>query len=69
MWSFWQDIEDSGFQKGKMETLKMMLTNLFGKLTPELTLKIELSNEEKLNNLTLHISDIHSEADVYKILE
>ncbi|UTY40731.1 Rpn family recombination-promoting nuclease/putative transposase [Allocoprobacillus halotolerans] len=73
MWSFWQDIEDSGMKKGvqqgKMETLKMILTSLFGKLTPELTLKIELSNEERLNKLALHISDIHSETDVYKILE
>ena len=69
MWSFWKNAENSGIQKGMLRIVISQLKNVLGKLTPELTLKIELSNEEKLNNLTLHISDIHSEADVYKILE
>ncbi len=76
MWSFWKDIEDSGFQKGeecgmKKGMLGIVITQLkkvLGTLTPELTLKIEKSNEEELNNLALHISDIHSEKDVLKYI-
>ena len=89
MWSFWQDIENSGFQKGeergiergmergmkkgKMDTLKKnvktMLVYLFGNLTPELSKKIEDSDEERLDNVILHIFEIHNEADVYNILQ
>ena len=81
MWSFWKDIEDSGIRIGeergmkrgmKKGMLRIVITQLkkvLGTLTPELTLKIEKSNEEELNNLALHITDIHSEKDVYKILE
>ncbi len=85
MWSFWQDIENSGFQKGeergmergmkkgKIDTLKKnvktMLVYLFGNLTPELTKKIEDSDEERLDNVILHIFEIHNETDVYKILQ
>ncbi len=76
MWSFWKDIEDSGFQKGeecgmkkgKLELVISLLKNTLGKLTPELTLKIEESNEEELFNIAIHISDIHNENDVYQML-
>ena len=69
MWSFWKNAENSGIQKGMLRIVISQLKNVLGKLTPELTLKIELSSEEKLNSIALHILDIHSEADVYKILE
>ncbi len=77
MWSFWKDIEDSGIRIGeergmKKGMLRIVITQLkkvLGTLTPELTLRIEFSNEEELNNLALHIADIHSETDVYMILE
>ncbi|UTY40636.1 Rpn family recombination-promoting nuclease/putative transposase [Allocoprobacillus halotolerans] len=85
MWSFWKDIEDSGIRigeergmkrgmelgmkKGMLELVILQLKKVLGTLTPELTLKIELSNEEELNNLALHITDIHSEKDVYQILQ
>ena len=69
MWSFWKNAENSGIQKGMLRIVISQLKNVLGKLTPELTLKIELSSEEKLNSTALHILDIHSEADVYKILE
>ena len=76
MWSFWKNAEDSGFQKGeergmkkgKLELVILLLKNTLGKLTPELTVRIEKSNEEELNNLALHISDIHSENDVLKYI-
>ena len=64
---------EEGKQIGKMETLLQtvisLLKNALGKLTPELTLKIEESNEEELNNIVLRIFDIHSENDVYQILQ
>ena len=80
MWSFWQDIENSGFQKGeergmergmkkgKLELVILLLKNTLGKLTPELIVRIEKSNEEELSNIALHISDIHSENDVLKYI-
>ena len=80
MWSFWQDIENSGFQKGeergmergmkkgKLELVILLLKNTLGKLTPELIVRIEKSNEEELSNIALHISDIHSEKDVLKYI-
>ncbi|UTY40395.1 hypothetical protein NMU03_06335 [Allocoprobacillus halotolerans] len=51
-----------------MQILMAQLKKILGKLTPELTLRIELSNEEELNNLALHITDIHSEKDVLKYI-
>ena len=76
MWSFWQDIEDSGFQKGKQEGIQegklglviSLLKNALGKLSPELTVRIEKSTEEELFNIAIHISDIHNENDVYQML-
>ena len=84
MYSLWKDaihigMED-GRKKGKEEGIKTgrregqqmlilhLLQNVLGQLTPEIKKRIQQCDEHMLQVIGMHIHQIHSEQDVFKLL-
>ncbi|MFR7592894.1 MAG: DUF4351 domain-containing protein, partial [Longibaculum sp.] len=66
--SFVREREMKGMMKGKVSLLIQLLKQKLGFVSKDLMMKIEVSSEEKLDQLTIKIFDIENEKDVLDIL-
>lgn len=58
-----------GIHNGKIKIIMVQLMKILGNFPPDIKLKLESCDEEKLENLALHIFDVHSINDVLKYIK